>query len=360
MPVELGIWRLGESIERVAHSPIDSEGRLESAIVKDLSLIAPDLLLIGSQVLTSYGGRIDILALDSQAKLVIVELKRNKTPREVVAQALDYATWVKVQSFDEISNLYAQHNKGRTLTAAFEETFGSPFPDELSNEHQLVIVASALDSSTERIIDYLVEDYGVPINAVFFRYFNDGGREYLTRTWLLDPMEAEVKSKSPRRSSTQESWNGRDYYVALGEGEDRTWDDCAKYGFISAGGGRWYHRLLYMLLKPGCRIFACIPSVGYVGWGVVQGEARPARDMKVILDGCEIPLLEAPLKAPQMSHDRNDDVMCEHAMPVLWNKTLKREEAIWEKGMFANQNTACRLRHAQTIQKLYERFGIEE
>jgi hypothetical protein len=38
----------------------------------------------------------------------------------------------------------------------------------------LVVVASELDNSTERIIGYLSANYGVPINAVFFRHFKEG------------------------------------------------------------------------------------------------------------------------------------------------------------------------------------------
>jgi hypothetical protein len=48
-------------------------------------------------------------------------------------------------------------------------------------------VAGELDSSTERIIGYLSSNYGVLINAVFFRHFREGSSEYRARTWLIDP-----------------------------------------------------------------------------------------------------------------------------------------------------------------------------
>ncbi len=47
-----------------------------------------------------------------------------------------------------------------------------------------MIVASELDPSTQRIVEYLLEDYGVPVNVVFFHYFRDGEAEYL-RTELV-------------------------------------------------------------------------------------------------------------------------------------------------------------------------------
>jgi len=40
------------------------------------------------------GGIIDLLCIDESGNLIVVELKRDKTPREVTAQTLDYASWV--------------------------------------------------------------------------------------------------------------------------------------------------------------------------------------------------------------------------------------------------------------------------
>lgn len=40
------------------------------------------------------GGILDLLAVDEEANLVIVELKRDRTPRDVVAQTLDYASCI--------------------------------------------------------------------------------------------------------------------------------------------------------------------------------------------------------------------------------------------------------------------------
>jgi hypothetical protein len=42
-----------------------------------------------------FGGRIDLLAIAPDGALVLIELNRNRTPREVVAQSLDYAGWVE-------------------------------------------------------------------------------------------------------------------------------------------------------------------------------------------------------------------------------------------------------------------------
>ena len=82
-----------------------NESRLQQVIADDLSIVDPSLLVIGREVATSYGGRIDILAVDAVGNLVVIELKRDRTPRDVVAQALDYGSWVRNITTEEIANI---------------------------------------------------------------------------------------------------------------------------------------------------------------------------------------------------------------------------------------------------------------
>lgn len=49
--------------------------------------------MLDRQVETDYGTFIDILALDGEGVRHVIELKRDKTPRDIVAQALDYGSW---------------------------------------------------------------------------------------------------------------------------------------------------------------------------------------------------------------------------------------------------------------------------
>lgn len=64
MPIEMGIWKLGATPQRVSYSPLESERRLEETLAQNLLVLASDLLLLGWQVGTSYGKYIDILAMD--------------------------------------------------------------------------------------------------------------------------------------------------------------------------------------------------------------------------------------------------------------------------------------------------------
>ncbi len=90
----------------------------------------------------------------------------------------------------------------------------------------------------------------------------------MVRSWLIDPKLADIqlaKAVSSRRN--KENWNGRDWYVSLGVGPMRDWEDCRKYGFISAGGGKWYSNTLNLLTNRS-KSFCLYPPKGVCGsWG---------------------------------------------------------------------------------------------
>lgn len=61
----------------------------------------------------------------------------------------------------------------------------------------MLIVAAKIDPSSERIIRYLSNRYGVDINAVTFHYFKTGdGKELLARVFLIDPAEVEYQTRT--------------------------------------------------------------------------------------------------------------------------------------------------------------------
>jgi len=365
MPIELGIWRINGKLQRVTPSRLDKESKLEEFLEQDPTLLGEDILVIGRQVTTGSGKRIDLLGVNADGELVVIELKRDRTSRDVVAQLLDYGSWVKNLSYKEITEIHEDYANISGLNSEpiqFEEAFSRKFdvspPETLNESHRLITVASELDSTSERIITYLSQDYGVPINAVFFKYFNDGGNEYLTRTWLRDPREVEATSRTRIGASKKEPWNGQDFYVSLGESEHRSWKDCVRYGFIAGGQGRWYSRTLGMLFV-GARVFVCIPGTGYAGVGIVKEETQRVREFTVEIEGKMVPLLDAELAAPKMDENADDPELSEYVVRIEWIKTLPKGEAVWETGMFANQNTVCRLRNRFTLERLIKHFDLE-
>lgn len=167
MPVEMRMWRIdGDEPRPLTVAVLPSEAALEDFLEQDPSLLGVRLLVIGRQVRTPYGKYIDLLAIDADGNLHVLELKRDKTPRDVVAQVLDYGSWVTTLTHEEVIDMASKHLDG-PFEAAFEDVFGDTPPDELNGDLRLTVVATDLDNSSERIVAYL-RDFGVPINAVFF------------------------------------------------------------------------------------------------------------------------------------------------------------------------------------------------
>lgn len=205
MPQDIRLWKVneGDRLSEIPQTKLDLELRLHKWLESDISIISNDLLVIGSEVETDYGGFIDLLCINSQGDLVIVELKRDLTPREAVAQALDYASWVEELSnnrITEIANQYLQISLGLTLETAFTKAFDSELPSTLNTDHSIIVVASRIDSSSERIISYLTRKYGVNINALTFQYFRQDQDEIVGRVFLIEPSQLEgVQIRTSKR-----------------------------------------------------------------------------------------------------------------------------------------------------------------
>ena len=204
MAEDIRIWKIGENdnLQEIKRSQLNLEERIEKWIEEDVSIISEDLLVIGRQIETDFGGVIDLLCLNRMGDMVIIELKRDKTPREITAQILDYASWVKELSNERITEIANQYLKDRgPLEEAFKRKFGEELPDILNEHHKMLIVASEIDSSSERIINYLSDTYGVNINAITFHYFIDeNGNEFLARIFLIEPKEVDYRTQTKTSS----------------------------------------------------------------------------------------------------------------------------------------------------------------
>jgi hypothetical protein len=206
MAKEMHLWRVGPEgdLTEIQRASLDLEARLQDWLARDISILDPGLLVIGREVETDFGGFIDLLCMDSVGDLVVIELKRDKTPREITAQALDYGSWVADLSNERVTATAEAYLGEKGFEQAFSDRFKADVPETLNGEHRLLIVGSQIDPSSERIITYLSDRHGVNINAATFQYFREpDGIEFVGRVFLIDPSEVElstrIKGKSKRR-----------------------------------------------------------------------------------------------------------------------------------------------------------------
>lgn len=350
MAIKQSIWTLDG--KRLDITTLDNEKILEDLLNQNIAMLNEDWLLIGRQVSVA-GGYIDLLCIDRGGSLIVIELKKDLTPREVAAQAIDYASCVSEWHIEDIAQVYLKFsNNIGSLNEAFKSKFNTVLDEEnINNEVSIIIVASKMDNSTERIITYLNGKYGVPINILFFSVFSHGNEKLLSRVALIDETEP-----VPSKHSVVD-WNG-EYYVSFGEGSERRWSDAQKYGFISAGGGAWYSKTL-SILDVGDRIWVNIPQKGYVGVGKVIETAKKANEVVFTVDGIVKKFFELNLEGDYYKEEVGENA--EYIVKVEWIKTVKVANAKKELGFFGNQNSACKPVNDKwlfTIKRLNDAWGI--
>ena len=104
---------------------------MENWIIQVPDVLGDDLLVIDRQRDIPGVGRLDLLCIDATGKLVVVELKRDKSARDTVVQALDCASWLNEAGLEEILE-HAKEHLGTELSEAFEKHLGvDDMPDIL-------------------------------------------------------------------------------------------------------------------------------------------------------------------------------------------------------------------------------------
>ena len=347
MPIQHKLWIVDNPPMEVETSTLINEKQLEDMIESEPGILSDDWMLIGRQI-HSGNGHVDLLAIAADASLVLIELKRDKTPRDVIAQTLDYALWLENLKPEEVVDLYKRKNPNASLSEDFRKRFNQVLDDQdepINHAHQLVVVASTLDPSSERIVQYL-RGRDVPINVLTFEIFQHGDTKFLSRAWLIEPQDTTESAASG--SHERQAWNN-EFYACFGHDENRDWDEAVKYGFISGGGGKWYSGTLKKLRKDA-RVWVKVPGKGFVGVGRIAGQRQSATEFEI--DGR--PVLEV-LKAKHHRDVGDNPDLMEYFVPIKWLDTVSLDQAVSEPGMFGNQNTVCQPKKQKwvtTVEKL--------
>jgi hypothetical protein len=144
-------------LERVDFSTIGLLERtdLQRLLRDHIDVIAPDTIVICEEFSSwdRSDRRIDLLAVDRQARLVIVELKRTTDDSHADLQALRYAAMVSQMTFEEAVDTYRLYLEKRGIQTdpakVLLEFFGWPEPTAGRFGEDVRIVLAAADFSAE-------------------------------------------------------------------------------------------------------------------------------------------------------------------------------------------------------------------
>jgi len=316
--------------------------------------------------------RIDLLAIDRDANLVVIELKRGETGGHAELQAIRYAAMVSSMTFDRALTAFAAFLRVQEDERDAEETlleflgWDEPREEDFGRDVRIILVAA--DFSRELTSSVLwLNERGLDVRCVRLRPHSMDGRLVLDVQQIIPLPEATdyvvrfaEKTRQERRAKKERApWTGF-WFVNTGMGQPkipeskgRHWNNCRRLGYIAAGGGPKWSRALKKL-TPGDRVFAYVSKAGYVRYGTVSRAAAPVH-LFTLADGRS---LDDHLHGAWNNSERSED-MWEYAVGVDWVSTFAIDEARSFQGAFANQNAVCKLRHPETLEFLVKEFRVE-
>lgn len=206
MATEIKTWEIIDGELNEINTTLAQHGRkekddLEKWLKTNPKILGDNILVIGEQVLTK-SGQLDYLGIDNNGNLVIVELKRDKLARDVLAQAIDYASDVAnwdIEKLNEICLTFSGNSLEDYITDHFENV---ELDDLLINKAQrILLVGFSIDEALNRMIEWLSSKYDVGVNAIILNYVRtSSGNELLSRTVII-PEEIE-KEKTNKKKFT--------------------------------------------------------------------------------------------------------------------------------------------------------------
>ena len=134
------------------------------------------MLVVGRQVFTNLGRYIDLLGVDREGNTVVVELKRDRTPRDVIAQALEYASFVETLDFEDLERLLRSYENDDSLALAkhHRECFDLDSAEAVAfnKDQRVVIVGQRIASGVKQTASFLARK-GVRVTCLEFTFFQD-------------------------------------------------------------------------------------------------------------------------------------------------------------------------------------------
>ncbi len=202
---EIKLWTIhGSRVEDLKPTgQTETEKQLEDALVSRPDLLIEDLTLVGRQTPTE-GGRLDLLGVDGNGRLVIFELKRGTLSWDAVAQVIDYASDLDRMDMEEL----AKHISKRSGIHGIEEIkdFQIWYSNELGFEDldtlkplRMFLIGLGVDDRTERMVKFLAENSGMDISLLTFYGFIYDGKTILAKRVEVDG--AVSPSPNPKKPS---------------------------------------------------------------------------------------------------------------------------------------------------------------
>lgn len=192
------------SLDRIEETEIATEENLEEYLIQaeGAEIGGVDILYVDQQGSPGEGGIFDIVGVDNQGNVVVIELKRDRTPRDIVAQALEYAASIRAEEYEQLNERYQDFSGGTTLSlrekhAEFFERDDPLSTREFNTDQRLLLVGREFDDLSLDMADFMRE-HSIDVICVTYSAFTDSSDSLrlLTTESIRRPLVEEPSSVS--------------------------------------------------------------------------------------------------------------------------------------------------------------------
>ncbi|MCD4825585.1 MAG: MmcB family DNA repair protein [Phycisphaerae bacterium] len=178
-------------------------------------LLGEPLLIIAKELILPSGKRLDLLAIDKQAALVVIELKRDDSGKDVDWQAIKYASYCSSFTQDEIYNHFANYLKTSDDDAKAKiEDFVDCELEDLNQQQRIILVSKNYHSEVISAVLWLRESE-IDIECVRLTPYSDKtGTLFISSDIIIPLPEAkdyiqkkETKQKEQRQHGKSSSFS---------------------------------------------------------------------------------------------------------------------------------------------------------
>ena len=154
-------------------------------------------LIVGRQVSTNLNTSLDLLGINATGDTIVIELKRDKTPRETIAQLLEYASFVENLDYAQLNEIFQGYSGEEIELEKYHEHYFQNDVDEkvsFNKYSKLVIVAQNISKEIKQTAQYLRKK-GLDIFCVEFKYFLSKSDEKIISSDVVVGDEEFLKQK---------------------------------------------------------------------------------------------------------------------------------------------------------------------
>jgi hypothetical protein len=188
---------------------------IQEWIANSPEILGEDLLIIAKELELPSRIRIDLLAIDRKANLVVIELKRDDSGTAVEWQAIKYASYCSNFLPEDIFAFYAQYlaTDKDEAQLKIEEFIDEEFTN-LNQKQRIILVAREFHSDVASAVLWL-RDYEVDIKCIRLRPFVDTDNELFITPDVIIPLpeakdyveKKEMKRREEKQPTTRSSFS---------------------------------------------------------------------------------------------------------------------------------------------------------